>query len=384
VNKLKIAYLSSCDPTDKKVWSGTHFSIFSTLNKHVGNVTQLGPYAPKFQIFVGKLLAGFSQLVFGKRYNYRHSHLLARSYARFFNRKLKEENFDFIIAPAAMCELAYIKTNVPIIYISDSTINLSINYHKALTGLSRISEKETREIERLTYANANKIIVSSNWAKESLIFDYRIPDSHVVDLPFGANMGLLPEKSEALNKAKVDCCRILFMGVYWESKGGSIAFNCLVELLKLGVNAELTICGCVPPEEFKHENMNVIPFINKNSKEGMKKLYDVFMQHDLLILPTRFDCTPIVICEASAFAMPCFVADTGGVRGHLNEGKNGYLIDYNDNGIGYARKIAEVFSNKEQFETLKKTTREEYDTRLNWENYGKKLKELVDSILSNG
>ena len=384
MKRIKIAYLSACDPKDKKVWSGTHHSLYATLINYVGDVTILGPYSPKVQLFIGKVLNGIAQLIFKKRYNYRHSHLLARTYGRFFNRKLKADNFDLIVAPAAMCELAFIKTDIPIFYISDSTIELSLNYHKALTGLSAFSEKETLEIEHLTYANAEKIIVSSNWACDSLMKYYKIPDIKVVNLPFGANMGLLPDKYEAVNKDETDTCRILFIGVYWESKGGSIAFNCLIELLKLGVNAELTICGCVPPEEFKHENMNVIPFINKNSEDGMKKLYDVFMKHDILILPTRFDCTPIVICEASAFAMPCFVADTGGVRGHLNEGKNGYLIDYNDNGIGYAHKIAQVFSNNEQFETLKKTTREEFDKRLNWHEYGKKLKELVDSILSNG
>lgn len=383
MKRLRIAYLSASDPRDKKVWSGTHFSIYNTLNKYSGDVIPLGPYEPKLAVFIGKILTGISQLIFKKRYNYRHSHLLAKAYGKYFNKKLKEQNFDVIVAPAAVCELAYVKTSLPIIYISDATINLSLNYHKALTGLLSLSEKETQKIERLAFDNCSKIIVSSDWALKSLINDYQLPNNKIGNLPFGANMAILPSSQDVKSKPSTNVLRLLFIGVYWESKGGNIAYNCLLELIKLGVNAELTVCGCIPPDEFKHEKLKVIPFINKNSDEGMKKLYEVFMQHDILILPTRFDCTPIVICEASAFAMPCFIANTGGVGGHLHEGKNGYLIDYNDMGKGYADKIAKIFSNKDEFNSLKITTREEFDKSLNWDKYGEELNHIIRSILPN-
>jgi glycosyltransferase involved in cell wall biosynthesis len=382
--KIKIVYLSSNDPTDKKVWSGTHYSIYSTLQKHVGDVVPLGPYEPKVAVFIGKVLTGLSQLLFKKRYNYRHSHLLAKAYGNYFNKKINAQKFDLIIAPAASCELAYINTSVPIIYISDSTINLSINYHKALTDLLPFSEKETRTIEKMALEKCTQLVVSSDWAYQSLIKDYHIKETKVKTLAFGANMELLPSREDIEAKKQTNSCKLLFIGVYWESKGGEIAYNCLLELLKLGIDAELTICGCNPPEKFTHPKMNVIPFINKNSDEGMQKMYSLFLNHDFLILPTRFDCTPIVICEAGAFGLPALVANTGGVAGHLKIGKNGYLIDFNDSGKGYADKIAEIFKNKETFNALKLSARQEFEQHLNWNNYGLELKKIVGSILSNG
>lgn len=381
---LKIAYLSSNDPTDKKVWSGTHYSIYSTLKKLPAEVTILGPFEPKMAVMIGKIMTGLSQLLFKKRYNYRHSYLLAKAYGRYFTKKLKAESYDVIIAPAASCELAFVKTRVPIFYISDSTIKLSLNYHKALTGLLAFSEKETKEIEQLALSKCRQIIVSSNWAAKSLIDDYGIQKEKVKVLPFGANMELLPGKNEVESKASSPTCKLLFIGVYWESKGGDIAYNCLLELLKMGIYAELTICGCTPPENRSHPKMTVIPFINKNSKDGMRKLYSVFLNHDFLILPTRFDCTPIVICEASAFGLPSIVADTGGVAGHLSSSKNGYLVPYDDQGFGYATVIATIFTNKEKFDQLKKSSREEFETRLNWNAYGEGLKKIIASTLTSG
>jgi glycosyltransferase involved in cell wall biosynthesis len=377
---LKIAYLSSNDPTDKKVWSGTHYSIYNSLLSLPAQVTILGPYEPILATSIGKIMTGFSQLIFNKRYNYRHSNLLAKAYGKYFNKKLKDNNYDFIIAPAATCELAYIKTEIPIIYISDSTISLSLNYHKALTGLSSFSERETKKIERLALNNCNKIIVSSNWAAKSLIEDYKFSTKIVEVLPFGANMELLPTKKQVEEKPSPQICKLLFVGVYWESKGGSIAYNCFLDLLKIGVDAELTICGCTPPEDISHPKIQIIPFINKNSEEGMKKLYYIFLNHDFLILPTRFDCTPIVICEASAFGLISVIADTGGVSGHLKVEKNGFLVPYDDRGTGYANIIADVFNNKEKFQQLKRTSREEFDNNLNWDSYKDGLRKIITSI----
>ncbi|MBI3520541.1 MAG: glycosyltransferase family 4 protein [Bacteroidetes bacterium] len=378
---LKIAYLSSNDPTNKKVWSGTHYSIYSSLKKLPADVTILGPYEPKLATMIGKVVTGLSQLIFKKRYNYRHSYLLAKAYGNYFNKKLNSAHYDVIIAPAATCELAFIKTTIPIIYISDSTINLSLNYHKALTGLMTFSERETRRIERLALSHCSKLIVSSEWAAKSLIEDYRFPNTKVEVLPFGANMELLPDKKDIENKDTADSCKLLFIGVYWESKGGDIAYNCFLELLKMGVNAELTICGCTPPENITHPKLKVIPFIDKNSNDGMQQLYSVFMNHDFLILPTRFDCTPIVICEASAFGLPSIVADTGGVAGHLTVAKNGYLVAYEDTGLSYATIIAAVFNDKEKFNQLKKSSREEFDKTLNWDAYREGLRRIISSII---
>lgn len=377
---LKIAYLSSNDPTDKKVWSGTHYSIYSCLKKLPAEVTILGPYEPKTATFIGKIMTGLSQLLFKKRYNYRHSKLLAKAYGDFFNKKLSNGNYDVIVAPAATCELAYVKTKIPIIYISDSTINLSLNYHKALTGLLAFSEKETKTIERLALDNCSKIIVSSNWAAKSLIEDYKYSSKIVEVLPFGANMELLPSRKELEEKIVSQPCKLLFIGVYWESKGGDIAYNCFLELLKMGIDVELTICGCTPPEYVSHSKINVIPFINKNSNDGMQKLYSIFLNHDFLILPTRFDCTPIVICEASAFGLISIIANTGGVSGHLNIGKNGYLVPYDDKGLGYAEVIAEIFKDKETFNSLKKSSRAEFENKLNWDAYKEGLRRIINSI----
>ena len=384
MDKLKIAYLSASDPRNKKVWSGTHYSIFRTANLYLGEVTPLGPCQPQPATWIGKIITGLSQIFIGKRYNYRHSKLLGRAYARFFQKKLAASQFDLIIAPASLCELSYIETKIPIIYIADNTINLSINYHKSLSKLFKFSENETRSLELKVLKKSSALVVSSEWALNSLKDHYKINPSKLFTIPFGANMETIPDRNKALQIKNHSTCKLLFVGVYWDNKGGDIAYRCLLELLASNFDAELTVVGCTPPEGISHSKMHVFPFIDKNSNEGMKQLDEIFFQHDLLILPTRFDCTPIVICEASAYGMPSLISNTGGVAGHLKEGKNGFLINYNDTGKGYADKIIEIYSNKEYFESLRKSCRDTYEEILNWDNYGKNLQKIAKLILNSG
>src|ERR1700741_544467 len=146
-NRLKISYVSSHEPRNKSAWSGSHYSIYTSVTKHIGDVEILGPFEPSFALFIGKI-KHFIARIFGKRYNFRHSKSVSKAYGRYFSGKLLNAGYDLIIAPSASCEVAYLETGIPIIYIADATFKSSHNYHKALSDLSVSSEKETFATEK--------------------------------------------------------------------------------------------------------------------------------------------------------------------------------------------------------------------------------------------
>ena len=373
---LKIGYLSAINPTNKKVWSGTHYSIYKSLDTF-SEVTILGPYEPKFKLWIARFVNQFYLKVLNKRYSYRQSKFISKSYANYFNKKIKEQKFDFLVAPAASCELAFLETNVPVIYISDGTFASCLNYYKSLTNLTKQSVQEGNFIEQQALQKSKFIIVSSDWAKKSVVIDYKKNPAKVSVIPFGANFDKLPLKIE-INFTAPSEWKILFVGVYWENKGGETAYNAFKLLIEQGHNVTLTVLGCIPPKEFKHPKLTVIPFIDKNDLKGQEELNRIYTQHHFLILPTRFDCTPIVINEASAFGIPALVANTGGVAGHLKENVNGFLIDYNDKGPGYAKKIAYQIEHPQEYIHLRQQTREIYDDFLNWNHWTREVKKLIN------
>ncbi len=375
MKKIRFVYLSSADPHNKKVWSGTHYNIYKCLLS-IGEVEVLGPYSPNLRLFLAKLLNQFYLLFFKKRFSYRHSSFISKAYANYFEKKLKGKTFDYIVAPAASCELAYLKTKIPIISISDGTFAGCLNYHKALSHLISSSVKDGNLVEQNAIAKSTFTIVSSQWAANSVLKDYDCAPEKLFIIPFGANFEKIPAFTELSFETPI-IWKLLFVGVYWDTKGGEYAYNCFKILLDKGYEVELTILGCHPPSEFLHSKINVISFIDKNNDEGQKQLFKIFKENHLLILPTRFDCTPIVINEASAFAMPCLVAKTGGVEGHLKENVNGFLMDYNDTGKGYAEQIEKLIILPENYIALRKSSRALYEQKLNWENWKTEFLKII-------
>lgn len=377
--QIRVAYVSSVDPRDRLAWSGSHYSIYTSLQKNFGSVEVLGPYQPGVAVFFGKMKHFFARLS-GKRYDFRRCRAVSEAYANYFDARLAGGNYDLILAPAASAEVARLKTKVPIVYISDSTLKASLNYHKALSGLTENSLNESIETETLALKKSCLLAFTTPWAANSAMDGFNISPSKVVVLPFGANFEEEPGRENVLRKKHNAVCKLLFVGVNWENKGGPIAVNALKQLLNAGIDAELTVCGCVPPHEFKHDKIKVIPFLNKSIASERAQLYQLYADASFLILPTRFEAYGLVFCEASAYGLPSLATRTGGVPGVVTEGENGFLFDPSDNGEGYAEKIEELWKNQKKYDELSVSCRDLYEKKLNWNAWSAALVQALQKI----
>jgi len=374
VQRLKIAYITLVNPNDKHSWSGTNYYLLQALRKHVGDVDTLGPAEPVFVSFICKALNFLSLKFFNKRFDYRHSTVYAKACSDLFQKKLADKKYDLIICPGNIASIAYLKTDIPIISIGDRTVSASLNYHKIFTNLWKFSERKSLATEKTALQNSTLSIYPSVWAVNSAVNSYHINPDKLLVLPFGANMDVYPQKIE---RHKNNICNLLFIGVDWTGKGGAIAVDCLNELLRSGMDATLTIVGCKVPEQFMHEKISNHIFLNKNIAEQAAKLEELFLQSDIFILPTRIDAYGLVFCEASAYGIPSFGTDTGGVPGALHNGINGYLMPYNASGKDYAKKIMELFSNDELYSTMSKSSRKLFEEKLNWDSFSRNFKKVM-------
>lgn len=380
--RLKIAFLTATDARDKRSRSGTIYYMAQALQKYCGDVYYLGPLDTRMEKVV-RFFNNLSLELFKNSYAYEHSILLSFSYARIIKNKLREESFDLIFAPVASAELAFLDTKIPIVYTADATFSLINDYYPDyFSGLLGISRKEGNFIEKSAISKADLLLYPSNWATDSAIKDYGAEKSKVKVVPFGANIDDVPSKDLILNKKKSDKCNLLFLGVNWERKGGEIAFETLLELDKMGFEAELTICGCIPPEEFKHERMMVIPFLDKNDKEQNKELRDLFLKSDFLLLPSRTEAYGVVFCEANAFGLPAITTETGGVPGVIHQGENGFMLPEDARGFDYAKLIKELYKHDEKYYQLVRSSRKTFDEKLNWDSWAIRVKELIDQMLN--
>ena len=378
MSRKQIAFLTISDARDKRSWSGTLYFMAQAMERLCGDVEYIGPLESRLD-WLGKLINRGSLELFGKQYDYTRAPWFAKNLAKQAAKKLRGCQFDYIVAPAAASAIAWLDgVDIPIVFVSDTTFVLVRDYYHGFSGYLDVSVRDGNDLAARAMRRSRLVLFPTEWAAASALNDYAIDPARVHVIPFGANLEHIPGAALATQRRRSGKCKLLFLGVDWERKGGNIAYETLLHLESdHNIRAELTICGCNPPEAVTHERVNVIGFLNKQDPDQAEKLVHLFEESDYLLLPTRSECYGMVFCEASAYGVPSISTDTGGVSGVVAEGRNGYLLPESARGADYARLIARIEASDEGYATLAKSCRQEYDSRLNWDVWARRLDNLI-------
>ncbi len=374
---LKIGYLTAQDPTNKRSWSGTHYFMLQELEGRFGQVIILGPVKTKIWIKNTLIIFnGFHKLVFGKKFNRQHNNLLSIYYARQFRRKIRRSEIDILVAPAASTEIAHLKSQVPIIYISDTSFNQIKDYYETYSNFSAWSNKFSDRIEQKAILNSRALVYSSNWAADHARKHYKIGKIKVYVFPFGANIDKVSSRKD-VPKEFTGTLNLLFLGRQWERKGGPLVVETVRKLNKAGYKVHLTICGCSPPIEIEEQFITVYKFLDKNKEDENDIFLKIMYGSHLLFLPTKADCTPIVFCEAAAFGLPVLSRDTGGVNSIIRQGENGILLPETAEAQDYYNVLVGLLENPEQLKEMSGRSRSLFETKLNWTIWGDSIEKVI-------
>ena len=380
--RLRIALVTALDVFDRHSWSGTYYYITRALQKYCGDVTVIGPMYAPYEMFIGMLVHQGAKLFLQKNYAFRHTFAVSKRYGRIASQRLAHGSFDVVVALSGATELAFLQTDVPTVLIEDANFALLHDYHPHFSSLLKSSAYQIDTLQARGISKANLIVYSTQWAAQSAVDHYAASQQKVRAIPFGANLEHIPPREVVLARKKNAAgCKLLFVGVDWEHKGGAIAFETLVALERRGVPTELTICGCVPPKRFIHPKMKVIPFLDKNDERQRQRLEMLYMQSDFFFLPTRSECFGIVFCEASAFGLPSIATRTGGVSEVIHDGVNGFTLPYDARGDAYAEIIANLYHNTPAYNRLVQTSWQRFETHLNWDAWGQAVSRALSEML---
>lgn len=380
VDELRIAFVSAADPHDRRTWSGSTFFMAEALERHVGVVDYLGPMSIPGQK-VKEKLARLTYRISGKRTYPARTREAAKYFSKEISRKLPDSSYDLIFAPAASAEIAFLETDVPIIYISDATFSLMLDVYPIFSSLTGKVIEVEEFFERSAIGKSSLLLYPSEWAARSAVKDYGADKDKVKVIPFGANLEHDPSRESVLGKNINGVVKILFLAKEWERKGGAIAFDTLKALLDMGVSTELTVCGVTPPAGYAHHNMRVIPYLDKNVPEDRERFEQTLIESHLLLLPTRAECYGIVFCEANAYGLPVFATKVGGIPSIVKDGDNGYLLPPEAGGKDFASIIAKTVLDRHAYSSLNRGARHRYEKVLNWDTWGREVRQAVKETI---
>lgn len=371
---LSIGYLTIEDPRDRRSWSGTHHFLLRALERRVRSVVVMGPLPTPFAVLACKIFNQLTLRLLGKRFNYRASRWVARAYARIVQERLAANPVDLLIAPAGLATTAYLRTDIPIVYINDRCIAGALDYHDILQDLFDWSRDQSLATERAALRNASLSVFSSSWAADAAKVAAPEVAERIRMIPFGANLSE-PPAEPGTGTWPGGKLKLLFIGVYWHEKGGPMAYETLLALKRAGIAVQLVVCGCDPPADCDDPDLVREGFLNKNDPSQLERLQAHLRTADFMVLPTRFEAYGIVFCEAAAYGIPVLATRTGGIPTIVEEGRTGFLFDLTEGGEFYAERIRVLLADPSAYSAMRKAARDRFNVVLNWETF---VQELLD------
>ena len=355
--------------------------MLRSLERNCGEIVPLGP-AGRSWLVAAKAAARLLRLA-GRNVDPTHTQFLSKAWAGIFERKLAHTDLDVIFAPVASTEIAFLETSLPIIYYADLTAGFFIDYAASLRGISPWSVEQMKAVEGRALRRADQLVFASQWAANRAMKEYGVSQEKISVVPMGANLNDIPPLDEILairKRRSAGSCRLLFIGVDWERKGGATALAAMRELRARGVNANLTVVGCMPPGNVEGNGLEVVPFLDKAVPEQRRRLDQLLLESDFMLFPTRREAYGVVCCEANAFGLPLIASDGGGVP--VRNGENGILLGAEASGHEYADNIQALMSDSSRYLEFVRSGRSAFDSRLNWDAWGKSMAEIFRCVLS--
>jgi glycosyltransferase involved in cell wall biosynthesis len=374
---MHLGLLTVGDSSDVAYWSGTPANMSRAL-QHAGHrISHLGPlHAPS--LLPLKVLTHLRGLVGRIKDNPMYSQHIGAQFAREALQRIDAVKPDAVLVIAGSVFAGRIPPGIPVIYASDATFRVLVDYHPHYRAMSPQARKTADGMEATSLQRADLVIYPSDWAARSAVQDYGVSRDKVHVVPWGANCEA-PATIADRAPGQV-ALRLLLVGVNWTEKGAQIAVDALNALRAMGIPAELTICGCTPPDPVSIPGLTVIPFLDKNDPSQLQRLRQLYAEADLFILPTRADCYGIAYCEAAAFGVPSLAPNTGGVPSAVADRVNGIVLPYDADGPAYAAVAAALFNDPERLAALRISSRKRYDEELNWEAWAKTVCGLIERL----
>ncbi|QKX17107.1 glycosyltransferase family 4 protein [Microbulbifer sp. YPW1] len=384
---LRIGFITSHNPLDKNSFSGTVYYMYHSLQKlqNVDVEIVCQSFHSKRNMVEELLFKLGKRLAKGAGFSPLHD-FLNRLKVRRFEAVLKPEiaqlkaRYDILLAPVASNIIGRLKDFEklpPIVFVTDATYTyLHENYGQPL-------RHEYVENEQKTYSSAARIVFSSEYmlglAKKTFTEQILLQPEKFTHFPFGLNLDssvssiIKPPLSAGVN--------LVFIGKDWERKGGQEALEALSLLTEMGIQAHLTIIGASPDSIRETSRVTIHPFLDKNTQVGQQQFSEVMANSHFLLLPTKADCTPMVIAEANAFGIPALVSNVGGIPSLVEHGVNGLLFQPDASGLEYAEVIRIWLDDPEAYRRFSATSKRVFEERLNWESWAKNIVRNAHEIL---
>lgn len=381
---LKIAYLCDISPVHKQPYSGGNARIFQALKDQNCDVDIL----PNTWGLVEPIRQMIYNLPEGTnlRLRWRLHLLMAKIIARSVHNELAKRPYDVLFGAYSFQSMSQIKPPPHILtaYTADATPTV---YKRSEIGRSFGSSKLATHVldpltlraERDIFRSIDLLLWPSEWLKSGADALYDLHPNQSMVIPWGANIDPLPAPQGTPEFNSSAPIHLLVVARDWWAKGGPIAFDTMMDLRARGLDVRLTVIGTTPPAHHTNEYVTSLGPLDKSNPGEMAKFTAAFQRSHFLVMPS-FESWGFAFCEAAAYGLPSLCLRMGGVP--VRNNINGFALEVGVESGNFANIIMALSQSPARYAKLRETTRNEYETTLNWDVWAKSAVEKMRGSLT--
>jgi len=211
------------------------------------------------------------------------------------------------------------KPGVRYFIFSDASMRqlASLGYSQQKREISRMAKFIYGRGVRCQAKAGHHFFCMSTWYAEALQAEHGVRPDQITIIPPSVDTNYWVPRS---GERKPGPLRVVFVGADFMRKGGDV----LMEVVALPEFSEVEwhlVTKSPPPAA----NANVTCYLDFNSDaEGLRNLVQ---KSDVLVLPTRADCSSIATLEASACGVPTIITRMAGIPDLVEDGVTGLLLE---------------------------------------------------------
>lgn len=381
---MKVAFISPSDVNNRLARSGVPYSIYHQLARYY-EVEWVRPN-PKDTVMhiVMYAIARLVMWLMDKMHlGYWHIPLENYVSSKSVERQLKGKDYDAIFSMG--CNgTAYLNTKLPIFFRADAIAPSAIDYY--VFNVPKFARKWTYNVEKNLLYRTTVFFTASEWINKEAQKYFPTVSDKCLCVPTGANLDIDYVKYRQHEYSVDKPLNMLFVGYDLKRKGFDIAYETMRLLNRqYGMKTTLSVIGGTPDTaQYNDSGLRVIGKLNKNKKEEYDRFYDEFATSDIFIFPTRAEFHGIVNCEATAYGLPIFSCNTGGVSSYCVDGVNGRCLPLEATEVDFAKAIYEAVISGDMY-SYSETSRKMFLERFNWNSWGETVTRVInEKVKKNG
>jgi len=350
-------YLICCgDSNDINSWSGIPFHILNMAKELSFEIKGLKLDPKKFSFL--RYIWNLKQYVLSGNYSgFQYSDLFLNNLTKQINIKPFEEIV--LISTFPLLPKISSPNNWNIFYYLDATTKQIFDEYRCFNSMSKEYRDTILHKEKKNFENSRMIFCMSEWARDSLIDDYKVPKKKILILPGGANI-----QKKYLEKYKLhnfmpsppsinSPLKIGFLGQDWDRKGGPIVLDIVNKLNLNSIPTILRVVGVSEDKLPKSKYIQNVGFINKNN--NMEKFISEIKSWHFGTLFSKAEAYGISNRECLYLGVPIICHDVGGIRSTLpTSGLNyGRIFKFQETTQNIADWVTEIILNYSSYIELR-------------------------------